>query len=415
MNSLPENATIVEVEGTGKYYIKVDRGGVSFFFDPGDKDINQLIADTTGLEDPLAVSQLAKDNTETIDELSFEDQFIDDDFLVFAGDYDSANENWTDILNNVKNITERETWWGNKEFRDEYIRVYELATDDDGVFDKTAFFENLKTNNTIGVALGELETSRDFFNRTIDERLDPYQYGMDLDTYVGAIQSVAISAGVPIEDINSNTELNNSLNLIANNLNNGKYGDPNTKAAVAKATNQVTALVNPAFRKQNGGIYTLNDDIYKASQGMSTVNVKTKHNEVQDLLNEFVPQNMWSQIDVSKEASKLQMNPNYKYELEDKLKDKRFAEYSMYDRNISWSTIVNNKKGSIKAAWGVDVKWNNPVLNDIISMNDSAKEGEYLRGKGMELGIDKVKNDFALASASAYGDGVIKSQNFLEN
>ena len=412
MNSLPENATIVEVEGTGKYYIRVDRGGVSFFFDPGDKNITELIADTTGLKDPMALSQLAKDNTETIDELSFEQQFLDDDFLVFVGDYDSANENWTDILNNVKNITERETWWGNKEFRDEYIRVYELATDDDGVFDRTTFFENLKTNDTIGTSLG---TNRAFFNRTVDERLDPDQYGMDLDTYVGSVQAIAIEAGVPLEDIKDKTELNDSLKLVANNLNNGVYGDPNTKAAVSKASQQVIALVNPAFRKANGGIYTLDNDILKASKGMSTVSITTKHNEVEELLNQFLPQSMWGDIDVSKEASKLQMEPNYKYELQEKLKDKRFAQFNMYDRDISWSTILNNKKGSIKAAWGIDVKWDNPVLNDIISMNDTTKEGEYLRGKGMELGIDKVKNDFALASASAYGDGVIKSQNFLEN
>ena len=33
----------------------------------------------------------------------------------------------------------------------------------------------------------------------------------------------------------------------------------------------------------------------------------------------------------------------------------------------------------------------------------------------MELGIDKVKNDFALAQAGAYGSDIVKSQSFLEN
>ena len=32
----------------------------------------------------------------------------------------------------------------------------------------------------------------------------------------------------------------------------------------------------------------------------------------------------------------------------------------------------------------------------------------------MELGIDKVKNDFALAQAGAYGEGIIKTDSFLE-
>ena len=56
------NATIVQVEGTNKYYIRVDRGGVSFFFDPGDMSIEELIQKTTGQEDPQIIKQIEYHN-----------------------------------------------------------------------------------------------------------------------------------------------------------------------------------------------------------------------------------------------------------------------------------------------------------------------------------------------------------------
>ena len=413
MDNLPENATIVKVEGTNKYYIRVDRGGVSFFFDPGDMSIEELIQKTTGQEDPQILKQIENDSTEDISEYDFEKQFVDDDLLVYVGEYDALSETWTDILDSVKNISERETWWGDKEFRDEYVRIYELNLNEDGVLEsREEFFADLRASETIAANLG---TKKSFFNRAIDERLDPEQYGQDLETQIGAVKAAAMAAGVSVEDLTNNKPLADALKLIASNLNNDQYGNPNTKAAVTKATQQVVALVDPAFRAVNGGIYNLDEDIAQVSNGITGISITTKHDEVEELLQNWLPQNMWGDIDIAKEASKLRMNPNYKYELEEKLKEKRFANYGMYDKNISWLTILNNKKGAIKTAWGIDVKWDNPVLDEIIKMNDTTKENEYLRGKGMELGIDKVKNDFALAQAGAYGSDIVKSQSFLEN
>ena len=413
MDSLPENATIVQVEGTNKYYIRVDRGGVSFFFDPGNMSIEELIQKTTGQEDPQIIKQIEKESTEDISEYDFEKQFVDDDLLVYVGDYDALSENWSDILDDVKNITQRETWWANKEFRDEYVRIYELNLNEDGVLEsRDAFFTDLRASETLSANLG---AKKSFFNRAIDERLDRDQFDQDLETQIGAVKAAAMAAGVTVEELSQNKPLNDALKLIASNLNNGQYGNPNTKAAVTKATQQAIALVDPAFRAANGGIYTLDEDISKVSSGITGVSITTKHDEVQELLEDLVPQPLWGQIDIAKEAGNWRLDPNYESKLKDKFLDLRYANYSMYDRNIKWSTIVNNKKATIKNAWGIDIKWDNPVLDEIIKMNDTTKEGEYLRGKGMELGIDKVKNDYALAQAGAYGDDIVRTQSFLEN
>ena len=58
--AFPDNATIVQVEGTDEFYIRVDKGGVSFFFKPDEQNINSLIKNL-GSEDPAQIKKSTDD------------------------------------------------------------------------------------------------------------------------------------------------------------------------------------------------------------------------------------------------------------------------------------------------------------------------------------------------------------------
>ena len=266
----------------------------------------------------------------------------------------------------------------------------------------------LKDDDQIDDLLGE--ATRAEFNRAQDRRRDGKQFELDLEAEINALKQTAKSMGVSDEDLTNSPKLLNAIKLIALNKNNGKYGDPTTAAAKAKVVQQLTALVDPLNKA-----YTLDGDIDAASKDMNFTGITTKQEEIQSLVEDWLPQHLWlTSEEKAEHAGKLRNDPNYKEEFTEFLKDKKYAEYGMYDRNIKMSTIIGSKKSTIKNVWGIDVKGDSPVLHEIIKMNDLSKETEYLRGKGMELGIDKVKNDFALAQAGAYGEGIIKTDSFLE-
>ena len=67
-----EDAVIVQVEDTNEYYIRVDKGGVSFFFKPNEQNINTLLKDLGG-EDPAKMQKAI----ETVSEEDFESSFIE--------------------------------------------------------------------------------------------------------------------------------------------------------------------------------------------------------------------------------------------------------------------------------------------------------------------------------------------------
>ena len=401
-----EDAVIVQVEDTNEYYIRVDKGGVSFFFKPNEQNINTLLKDLGG-EDPAKMQKAI----ETVSEEDFESSFIDDDYLVYMGDYDTVTEDFTTILNNLSDISATETWWGNPEFRKIYEKEYiDNVTRNDGVFDSDEFFASLKTNKDIDNALGD-GVRRSQFNRAVDYRLDGDAYEESLETRIGTILSTAAKAGLNTDTLADNPELDSALKLIAKNYNDGVYGDPESQLTLSKVVQQISALVDP---NGVGKIYTLDEDIQGASKGMTAVNIYTKQDEVKDLLSTWVPQTLWSTFNIGQEAAKLRANPDYEVELIEKMKDARYAEYSMYDRETNWATIVANKKQSISNVWGIDVNFDSPVLHEVISLNDSAKEAEYLRSKGLELGIEKVVNDMTLGQIQAYGEGVVSSAGYTE-
>ena len=113
--------------------------------------------------------------------------FIDDDFLVYMGYYDTVTEDFTTILNNLSDISATETWWGNADFRKIYEKEYMLnVSNNDGVFNSDEFFASLKTNTDLDDALGP-DVKRSQFNRAVDYRLDGSAYDESLEVKIGTV------------------------------------------------------------------------------------------------------------------------------------------------------------------------------------------------------------------------------------
>ena len=165
---------------------------------------------------------------------------------------------------------------------------------------------------------------------------------------------------------------------------------------------------------QGAGYLMLKRFCQSSIDGVDIPVTTKKESEIQEILDEWVPEHLHGNFNLADEAAKLRKNPLYKTEFKEKAKNARFAEYSMYDKDIDWKTIEARGVALVESSWGIVPKSDNPILKEVIKMNDTNKANEYLRTEGLKVGNEKVKNDYAKAVAQAYGDNIVRSAGFTE-
>ena len=405
--NVPQIIKIVDTDGneTGDFYVVVDTGGVKFVFKP-----------TQSYEETLEIYKDVIEVTEADStEVDFEKRFIDDDLLVYWGDIDQYTDTVQDVVNSIKTATANESWWQNENFRNAYVDIWENNYED-GVFNSDRFLADLRNSSAIAAAFGEDGTTKETWNRSIDERLDPEQFILDNTFAQTMVYETAIAALGPngADIVNSNENVKKTLDLLAYKYNNGHFGQVGSEDAKALLSLQITALTDPSSRKENGGYYTLMDDVAASIDGVDIPVTTKKESEIQEILDEWVPEHLHGNFNLADEAAKLRKNPLYKTEFKEKAKNARFAEYSMYDKDIDWKTIEARGVALVESAWGIVPQSDNAILKEVIKMNDSNKANEYLRTEGLKVGNEKVKNDYAKAVAQAYGDNIIRTPGFTE-
>ena len=165
---------------------------------------------------------------------------------------------------------------------------------------------------------------------------------------------------------------------------------------------------------QINGIYdsyaniTLDTGVINALEGITIESTKTGEEDVQDLLDKWLPEHLHSYFDKAEEAGKIRNNSLARGDLINRLQKHRFKFYDMYDEDIAWSTIVGAKTQSAKNILGVDLSSDDAVLDTIIKMNDKGQEEEYLRKTGVERGYKKTKQDLTLSMMSAFGSNIVR-------
>ena len=170
----------------------------------------------------------------------------------------------------------------------------------------------------------------------------------------------------------------------------------------------VQSLIDPKLKVDKP------QEVIDAMEGISYQGTTKGRGKVEELMAKWLPRSLWGDVKIAEHASKLRRNADYEYELIDIFQEKRYANYSMYDKEIPWENIVSNKLQAVKNVWGIDVEWDNPILDELIRMNDTTKENQYLREEGLKNGVSKVVDDLALSEVGAYGEGIVQGQAFTE-
>jgi hypothetical protein len=174
-----------------------------------------------------------------------------------------------------------------------------------------------------------------------------------------------------------------------------------------EAITQMSGIFDPYAK------VTLDTGLLNVLEGKTVAFTTDKQTEVQDLLDKYLPKSFHGDYNIAEIAGNIRNNSLYKDKFINELKDKRFAAYNMYDRNLEWASIVNSKKTNASATMGVNLKDDDPLLMQLITTNDYGKEQELMRSAGLERGYQKVKNDLTKAMIGSFGSGVVESRSFV--
>ena len=134
-------------------------------------------------------------------------------------------------------------------------------------------------------------------------------------------------------------------------------------------------------------------------------------------MKQWLPESLWDKINIADEAGLLRQSEHNKDKLVNRLKDLRYAQYNMYDRDIAWETIKTNKTSTAFNILGVDIKegsehWN--LIEQLIQMNNVADENALVREYGINNNFEKPTRDYLSSQASVFGTGEVQAANFRE-
>lgn len=250
---------------------------------------------------------------------------------------------------------------------------------------------NLQLTDTYGQILRRLGVKQSQIDAERLEFVDPLKWEENLSTYKTLFKKTALQQyGVELPDY--------ITDVLAEYTRNG-YFTPETAAT------QLQGLLDP----KSGVI--LDNKILNAVSGQEVPTTKVNETRVKDLMNVYLPKSLQT-LDVAEEASNLRNKAGYEQELIAKMKKMRYNFYPMYDEDISWEQIIASKQQTAASILGTDLKSDNPLLDEIIKMNDYSKETKRLREYGLSNGFQKTKNDLVLSMMQGFGKGVIPAASF---
>jgi len=391
---------IIYVEGEG-YKVIIDLGNYSYALDlPDDltlKDISNYYDNRTEPKITDKEERAARESQgiTVMSESQFEAGFLNGDKLVsvpasilsIEGDAVQIANNFLDAVEqNQTQVTS--TLLNDDEYVNNLAAYYIASGGDMG----TAI-TNFKKTDKYGSILDRLNVTQAQIDSERAEFTDPEQFDKDLITYTDLYNRTAVAQyGSEIPKT--------ALNYLADQTRRGYFTQQ-------EAVTQIQGIFDPAAK------ITMDIGLLNALEGQSIKITTAKETEVQNLLDMYIPKHLQGEFIVSEEAGKMRNNSLYKDIFINKLKDTRFQFYGQYDRDIAWQTIVNAKKENASAVMGVNLKDDDPLLDQLITTNDYAKETELMRQVGLDRGYQKVKNDLTNAMISTFGNGVVTSRSYV--
>tara|TARA_Y100000114_G_scaffold144443_1_gene153026 strand:+ start:6482 stop:7756 length:1275 start_codon:yes stop_codon:yes gene_type:complete len=394
---------IIYVTGEG-YKLAIDMGNYTYILDLPDTfllgDISNSPKRDTGKhgDDTEAKARVDAGIRPDISQEDFNKGFLDSDILVSVpvgaldlpegADAVEIAQNFAEsVKRNRKRITSRLL------SNDEYVSLLTAELIGTGG-DMKAAISNVEDLNAYGVILRDLGVTQNQIDSERMEYTDPVQYQKNYNSYYNLFTKTAAKS--------YGSELPESvIDYLATQTNKGYFSQ-------AEALEQMNGIFDPSAN------IVLDNGVLNALEGISVATTKVGESDVQDLLDQYLPEHLhFSQEDIAKEAGKIRNNAGARESLIKRLKKTRFQFYNMYDEDISWQQIIQSKQQMAKSVLGQDLKSNDPLLDEIIKMNDSSKELERLRNYGLKTGNQKVKNDLAGAMMDTFGKGIVASRSYV--
>mgnify|MGYP003632863729 CR=1 FL=1 len=257
---------------------------------------------------------------------------------------------------------------------------------------------NLEATDAYGRVLKRLNLKQSQIDNERLEFTDNLQWKENYSNFVSYFKDLSVSSyGVELPD-----EIANGM---ADLVNTGYF-------TVDSANRQLNAILD------NQSNVEIDSKVLNILEGQTVTQTVYGEQRVRDLMDTYLPDSLHNSIDydVKKLAGDLRRAGVNSKDAENamiaKMKKTRFQFYDMYDEDIPWATILSSKQSSAKNILGVDLSSNDPLLDEIIKMNDVSKEQQKLREYGLSNGMQKTKNDLALSIMQSFGTGVVPQQSF---
>lgn len=397
-----EGQEIIYVTGEG-YKLAIDMGNYTYILDLPD---NFLLGDISNSpkrdigkhgDETEAKARLDAGIRADISQEDFNRGFLDSDVLVSVpvgalelpegADALKIAQNFAEsVKRNRKRITSRLL------NNDDYVALVTSELISTGG-DMQAAIANLEKTDEYGAILKDLGVTQNQIDSERMKYTNPLQYEKNFTSYKNLFTKTAAKS--------YGSELPESvIDYLAEQTNKGFFSQ-------SEALEQMNGIFDPAAN------ILLDNGVINALEGLTVATTKVGQSDVQDLLDQYLPEHLHSTYNISEEAGNIRNNAGARESLINKLKKTRFQFYNMYDEDISWQQIIASKQQMSKSILGQDLKSNDPLLDEIIKMNDSGKELERLRNYGLKTGNQKVKNDLAGAMMDTFGKGVVSSRSYV--
>jgi cupin superfamily acireductone dioxygenase involved in methionine salvage len=305
--------------------------------------------------------------------------------IVSAGSYTELRTDIEDLtpvqsfIEDMNTIADELYWWKDSD----YVNIVQEN------FAETGSYELNPAQ--MAEFLTKYNLSKEEYNGAIERATNPIGYKDKKAQYYDTIKSDAQKLGGVISD--------KGAMYLAEKWASGKY----TPTKVAQQLNAALDDYSP-FTIDTGFENALGD----------VTKVSTNETKVQQLLDTYVPKHLHTRFNIAEEAGNLRNKGGYETKLIEKMKDVRFAQYGMYDRDIAWQNIVNNYVSQASNVWGVQASEDDPAILDAVRANNQTEAIQKFRQIGLDRGYQATVNSFASDMADAFGTGVVKSAGYLE-
>jgi len=416
------DSSIVYVQETGRFYIRVDIGDVSYLFEtPEGTTIYDLVDDPNGelgriqLDDE-ANGILAAQSLGILQQFGSEEDF---DGAIYEGDLRESIFIDTSITNISKEIIgyfENDGTWVEGQGMDwiqDTLTGIEQTSNDAPWWDDPAYVDAVVAsliengeqgyNDFITYGITETGQSHSEFLKSLGYNPAEWdawkEFSQDEDAFLSSKDDYKMRLQADVE-AKGGTLSESALDYAANEVAWGRW-------SLAKATQQVLKAIDEySYGDLDAGFAGV-----IGGEGFAKTNIE--EDTVRTLIDEWLPEELKSEYEgkVAEYAGQIRNNPSFKATLIEQMKQERFELYPQYDKNLRWGTITKGKIGKASRIWGIDtanISATDPTIQKLLQDNNPDMEDEILRTEGIERAYAGTLSDYNRSLTNAFGSGVVR-------